>query len=586
MYVAQVAQPQVNPDSTIAQVEHITPFTYYGTGVQRLYNMLHHVSLEGRHIVVLGLRGGLLGANPISHRPRVGQALLQQLVWTDRADGMTEGRKQNRNKSKSWKIGEIKDKEVNMAAGDYDDALVCCVENTIDDRIMDSGASFHATYCKEELESWTLKDVRYIPGLKRRRLISAGQLEEEGYHVGFGDQQWKVTKDSLVVAHGNKRGSLYMVEDWYEHVSFQRQRFRCTERRYGSFFHNVKEDNGNYIRLRHSSYRKIWPTLYLHQSKDLATMILLSSCEAGVAVKVRVLTLETPLQFGVAERLSQTFRVKSTGIRVEASNMLWTDSVKDVCGEAMKCTFIGSGSDEVRYSFWDTKSHQVIQSRDITFVDSIYGARAQVGAQIRVRGPKTVGASRIVEDEMKNTLKMKHPPRREDPKLHRYEDPPESLGLRLPIGKKASQSLWMFRVKEEQDGMKRYKARLVVKSFQQIHRVDYNKIFSLVVKMTTLELVLSIIASEDLHLEKLDVKTAFLHGDLDKDIYMTQPEGFQFLERRACSDVHQVGDEIEIEVLRSFNWPPIELITEDGFLLERACSVCSAVQKGYSSSIV
>ncbi|GJV69967.1 hypothetical protein Tco_1485476 [Tanacetum coccineum] len=45
----------------------------------------------------------------------------------------------------------------------------------------------------------------------------------------------------------------------------------------------------------------------------------------------------------------------------------------------MKCTFIGSGSDgsdEVRYSFRDTKSHQVIRSRDITFVDSIYGARS------------------------------------------------------------------------------------------------------------------------------------------------------------------------------------------------------------------
>ncbi|GKD71672.1 hypothetical protein Tco_1325762, partial [Tanacetum coccineum] len=63
-----VAQPQVNPDSTIAQAEQITPFTKCGTGVQRLYNMLRHVSLEGRLIVVLGLRGGILGANPIPHR--------------------------------------------------------------------------------------------------------------------------------------------------------------------------------------------------------------------------------------------------------------------------------------------------------------------------------------------------------------------------------------------------------------------------------------------------------------------------------------------------------------------------------------
>ncbi|GKF86395.1 hypothetical protein Tco_0254222, partial [Tanacetum coccineum] len=40
-----------------------------------------------------------------------------------------------------------------------------------------------------------------------------------------------------------------------------------------------------------------------------------------------------------------------------------------------------------------------------------------------------------------------------------------------------------------------------------------------------------------------------------------------------CSDVHQVGDEIEVEVLSSFNWPPSELITKDGVLPERACSV-------------
>nr|GEZ49063.1 retrovirus-related Pol polyprotein from transposon TNT 1-94 [Tanacetum cinerariifolium] len=94
-----------------------------------------------------------------------------------------------------------KDKEVNIVAEDSDDAFVCCVENTIEDRIMDSSASFHATYCKEELErselcsgkvcladdktldiagigdvvlktsvdtSWTLKDVRYILSLNRR----------------------------------------------------------------------------------------------------------------------------------------------------------------------------------------------------------------------------------------------------------------------------------------------------------------------------------------------------------------------------------------------------------------------------------
>ena len=80
--------------------------------------------------------------------------------------------------------------------------------------------------------------------------------------------------------------------------------------------------------------------------------------------------------------------------------------------------------------------------------------------------------------------------------------------------------------KEEHDGSKRYKSRLVVKGFQQKEGVDYTDIFSPVVKLTTIRFVLGIVAAKNLHLEQLDVKTAFLHGDLEEDIYMHQPQGF------------------------------------------------------------
>ena len=59
--------------------------------------------------------------------------------------------------------------------------------------------------------------------------------------------------------------------------------------------------------------------------------------------------------------------------------------------------------------------------------------------------------------------------------------------------------------------------------FKQEHGVNYDEIFSPVVKMTTLRLLLGVVVTEDVELEQLDVKTTFLHGDSDEDIYMSQP---------------------------------------------------------------
>ncbi|GJW45597.1 retrovirus-related pol polyprotein from transposon TNT 1-94 [Tanacetum coccineum] len=130
------------------------------------------------------------------------------------------GQNQNRSRSKSKKRGQSKnrqdimcwncnqkghfqnqcskpvtsrDKEVNMATGDYDDALLCCIENTINDHIMDSGA-LHSGCCPQNFfwSSWTLKDVRATCWLSEPAV--------------------EVTKGSWWVAHGYKRGSLYMVE--------------------------------------------------------------------------------------------------------------------------------------------------------------------------------------------------------------------------------------------------------------------------------------------------------------------------------------------------------------------------------------
>eukprot|EP00252_Welwitschia_mirabilis_P028029 TRINITY_DN992_c0_g1_i5.p1 TRINITY_DN992_c0_g1~~TRINITY_DN992_c0_g1_i5.p1 ORF type:complete len:816 (+),score=171.97 TRINITY_DN992_c0_g1_i5:277-2448(+) len=98
--------------------------------------------------------------------------------------------------------------------------------------------------------------------------------------------------------------------------------------------------------------------------------------------------------------------------------------------------------------------------------------------------------------------------------------------VELPKGRKALHSRWIFRLKNEANGEKRYKARLVVKGFAQKPGIDFTEIFSPVVKHSSIRMVLSLVACLDLELEQLDIKTAFLHGDLEEEIYMHQPEGF------------------------------------------------------------
>ncbi|KAJ9547366.1 hypothetical protein OSB04_019909 [Centaurea solstitialis] len=72
----------------------------------------------------------------------------------------------------------------------------------------------------------------------------------------------------------------------------------------------------------------------------------------------------------------------------------------------------------------------------------------------------------------------------------------------------------------------RYKARLVAKGYSQIPGIDYNDIFSPMVKHTSIRALLGMVASNDLELEQMDITTAFLNGELEEEIFMHQPEGF------------------------------------------------------------
>ena len=71
-----------------------------------------------------------------------------------------------------------------------------------------------------------------------------------------------------------------------------------------------------------------------------------------------------------------------------------------------------------------------------------------------------------------------------------------------------------------------YKARLVAKGFRQVQGVNYNETFSPVAMLKSVRIILAIAAYFDYEIWQMDVKTAFLNGNLTEDVYMMQPEGF------------------------------------------------------------
>lgn len=98
---------------------------------------------------------------------------------------------------------------------------------------------------------------------------------------------------------------------------------------------------------------------------------------------------------------------------------------------------------------------------------------------------------------------------------------------KLPPGHKAIGSRWVFRIKHNSDGsIERYKARLVAQGFSMRPGFDFDETFAPTCRWAALRAIIALAALEDMHMESVDVSSAFVQAELDKLVFMKQPEGF------------------------------------------------------------
>ncbi|KAM1998218.1 hypothetical protein EV2_005744 [Malus domestica] len=134
-----------------------------------------------------------------------------------------------------------------------------------------------------------------------------------------------------------------------------------------------------------------------------------------------------------------------------------------------------------------------------------------------------------------------------------------------PIGCK-----WVFKTKHDSQGrIERHKARLVAKGFTQKEGLDYHETFSPFSTKDSLRIIMALTARFNLELHQMDVKTAFLNGSLDEDIYMVQPPGF--IERGKENMVCKLNKSIYglKQASRQWNQKFDEVITSFGFVMNK-----------------
>nr|GFB17388.1 retrotransposon protein, putative, Ty1-copia subclass [Tanacetum cinerariifolium] len=203
---------------------------------------------------------------------------------------------------------------------------------------------------------------------------------------------------------------------------------------------------------------------------------------------------------------------------------------------AIKCIFVGYPKETMGYSFYYPLENKVLVARNAEFLENSLIDQEASGSledleiiQEEDTHPSLDTSLNHEEEDLEVDEPQSDivPIRRSTRTRHAPDHNEVWVLVELPPNGKTVGSKWLFKKKSDMDGnVHIYKARLVAKGFTQTLEIDYEETFSLVADIRAIRILIAIATYYDYEIWQMDVKTAFLNGYLNEEVYMEQPEGF------------------------------------------------------------
>ncbi|KAK8578706.1 hypothetical protein V6N12_069050 [Hibiscus sabdariffa] len=253
---------------------------------------------------------------------------------------------------------------------------------------------------------------------------------------------------------------------------------------------------------------------------------------------------KTPYEIWTGKRPSMSF-MKIWGCQAYVKHQMSTKLEP----RSHKCIFVGYPKETKGYYFFNPKENKVFVARTRVFLEKEFlsskrdrrNIELEEVQQQQVTEPEVEQTSQIFEENSTNletqplqrSTREHHEPERYGFLITSHGDvilvdQDEPKTYQEAVSSRDSEK-WLEAMRSEMDSLSNnqtYKGRLVAKVFRQIHGIDYDETFSPVAMFKSIRILLAIVAFHDYEIWQMDVKTAFLNGKLEEDVYMTQPEGF------------------------------------------------------------